>query len=577
MSVWSNLVSKLKELMKSMIGSKTIQNELHVSYAISPKMETAIQKWTNMYLGKAEWLHEPDNDSPVRVASLGLPAMIASEKARTALLELESEITAPTEQVEVANPDYPGQQKFTTDMNGEKIPIPTIIPPKTIMEERPVGDTSRAEYLESQYKKLKKQLRKQIEYGIAKGGLVIKPYVVINSAESETTNNVDINQDIVPTVDIEFDFVQADAFYPLAFDASGNITEAAFIQSKVERNIIYRRLEYHKWENNVVTVINKAYKSTNSRGLTDSDILDLGDEIKLSDVPEWKNLEEQAIIKNVTKPLFAYFKMPEANTIDPTSPLGVSGFSRAVDLIRDADMQYSRLLWEYEAGEMAIDIDRDALREVDNGDGSSKTVQNHLQERLYRKLDLGAESDTYYQYAPTLRDHNYVDGLNAILMRIEDVCGISRGTLSDSADVARTATELKILKQRSYQTNAEIQKAIEEAIRDTIYIMNVYATLYEITPEGEYEVNFEWDDSIIVDIDQEINKRLTLMQNGLTSKLENRMWYFGETEKQAREALAQIDQENQQAQESDMVMQYEFNDRINTNNTKDNRSKDDAK
>jgi A118 family predicted phage portal protein len=146
-------------------------------------------------------------------------------------------------------------------------------------------------------------------------------------------------------------------------------------------------------------------------------------------------------------------------------------------------------------------------------------------------------------------------------MRIEDVCGISRGTLSDSADVARTATELKILKQRSYQTNADIQQAIEDAIRDVIYVMNVYATLYEITPEGEYEVSFEWDDSIIVDIDEEINKRITLQQNGLTSKLETRMWYFGETEQQAKEALAKIDEENQQAQESEMIMQYELNNR----------------
>lgn len=564
MSVWSNIVSRLKELIRGMIGSRTIQNELNVSYAISPKMETAIQKWSNMYLGKAEWLREPDNDSAVRIVSMGLPAMIASEKARIALLELESEITAPTKTIEKENPEYPGKINFTKGVDGEKVPIPTTLPPEKIIEEKPIGDTARAEYLESQYKKLKRQLRKQIEYGIAKGGLVIKPYVVMNTTnDSETELQTDT--EIIPTVDIEFDFVQADAFYPLAFDASGKITEAAFVQSKVEKNVVYRRLEYHKWENNTVTVINKAYKSNNLRGTSDTDNLDLGDEISLSEIPEWKDLQEKTVVKNVTKPLFAYFKMPEANTIDPTSPLGVSGFSRAVDLIRDADMQYSRLLWEYEAGEMAIDIDRDALREVDLPNGEHKTVQNHMQDRLFRKLDLGSESDTYYPFTPVLRDANYIEGLNTILMRIEDVCGISRGTLSDSADVARTATELKILKQRSYQTNVDIQHAIEDAVRDTIYIMNVYATLYEITPEGEYEVSFEWDDSIIVDVDEEINKRITLMTNGLVSKLEIRMWYFGETEQQAREALAKIAEEAQKAQESDMMMQYEYNDRGNAN------------
>lgn len=552
MSVITSILTRLREVIKSMIGSRTIQNELHVSYAISPKMETAIQTWTNLYMNKAPWLHEPDDSDPTKIVSLGLPAMIASEKARTALLELESEITAPTERVEVPNPDYPGETQYTNGPDGEQIPIPKPLPPETLVEEKVLGDSSRAEYLESQYKKLKKQLRKQIEYGIAKGGLVIKPYVVMNKALDDDTET--------PTADIEFDFIQADAFYPLAFDASGKITEAAFVQSKVERNQIYRRLEYHKWENNKVTVVNKAYKSNNVRNSGDIDNVDLGEEVQLTEIPEWKDLEPKTVIKNVTKPLFGYFRMPEANTIDPTSPLGVSGFSRAVELIRDADMQYSRLLWEYEAGEMAIDIDRDALRPDMDEAGNIKLKPNHLQQRLYRKLDLGSDSDTYYPYAPGLRDTNYISGLNTILMRIEDVCGISRGTLSDSADVARTATELKILKQRSYQTNADIQQAIEDAIRDVIYVMNVYASLYEITPDGEYEVNFEWDDSIMVDIDEEINKRLTLMQNGLTSRLENRMWYFGETEQQAREALAKIDEESQRAQEADM-MNYALNNR----------------
>lgn len=550
MSVWTSIISRLKELIKTMIGSRTIQNELHVSYAISPQMEKAIQDWTLMYTNKALWLHEPTDEDPTRIVSLGLPALIASEKARTALLELASEITPITEQVEVPNPDYPGETQYTEGPDGEKIPIPKPMPSETIIEERVSGDSSRAEYLESQYKKLKKQLRKQIEYGIAKGGLIIKPYTVINTA-----NNSDgVEADLEPTIDIEFDFIQADAFYPLAFNSSGAITEAAFIQSKVEKNVIYRRLEYHKWENNIVTVVNKAYKSTDISNSSSIDSGDLGEEVPLSSVPEWKNLDEKATIKNVTKPLFAYFKMPEANTIDTSSPLGVSGFSRAVNLIRDADMQYSRLLWEYEGGELAIDIDRDALNTDVDSNGNSHTRPNILQERLYRRVDLG-DSDTYQPFAPSLRDNNYIEGLNTILMRIEDVCGISRGTLSDSADVARTATELKILKQRSYQTNADIQRAIEDALRDVIYVMNVYATLYEITPEGEYEVNFEWDDSILVDVEEELNKRLTLMQNGLTSKLENRMWYFGETEKQARDALAKIDEENAKTMQQDLMMQ----------------------
>ena len=539
MSVFSIIANKIKEIFKKMVGSRTIENTLHVAPVISVEMENAINLWSNMYKNKAPWLHEPDAESPVRIVSLGLPAMIASEKARMVVLEMNSEITTPTKEVEVENPDY---KEPEPDVFGNIIPT-TQTP--TIMEDQPIGDTSRAEYLNEQYVKLKDNLRKQLEYAIAKGGLVIKPYVSQN--KNDNTGNV--------TATIEFDYIQADCFYPLAFDATGKITEAAFIQSKVDKEYTYRRLEYHKWQNNKVEVVNKVFRAFNNYGNSANveDAIDLGKEVSLKDVPEWSGLQEKTVINDVEKPLFAYFKMPEGNTIDMTSPLGVSGYSRAVSLIKDADMQYSRLLWEYEAGEMAIDIDRDAMNFMDNGNGG-QTLPVHLQGRLFRKIDLG-ESDTYQPYSPTLRDTSFIQGLNTILMRIEDVCAISRGTLSDASAEARTATELKVLKQRSYSANDEIQRALEATLKDVIYIMNVYASLYEITPEGEYETSFEWDDSILVDVDTELGKQITLLQNGLVSKQEVRMWYKGETEKQAAAALAQIDEENAKAMEQNLMEQ----------------------
>ena len=48
------------------------------------------------------------------------------------------------------------------------------------------------------------------------------------------------------------------------------------------------------------------------------------------------------------------------------------------------------------------------------------------------------------------------------------------------------------------------------------------------------------------------------MQNGLASKVENRMWYFGETERQALEALAKINKEQQQQQQTDLIAQHDL-------------------
>lgn len=548
MSFWSTIAYKLKEVLRKMIGARTIEQKLHVAPVLSSQMEEAIQLWTDMYKNKAPWLKEPTFADPSRVVSLGLPAMIASEKARTALLEFQSEITTPTEEIEVENPEYQKAQEAAVEAGDQYL---VTAQPPTIKEDRPVSSTDRAEYLNEQYTRLKQKLRTQVEYGIAKGGLVIKPYVVINKADKENGGK--------ETATIEFDFIQADAFYPLAFDASGNITEAAFLQTKTEKDTIYRRLEYHKWQNNTVRILNSAYKSMNMQNQGDMSGVDLGQEVPLTDVPEWADLQPDTTITHVTKPLFAYFKMPQANTIDTTSPLGVSGFSRATSLIKDADMQYSRLLWEYEGGEMAIDIDRDALRTVEDSNGTHSTM-GHLQQRLFRFIDISQTGDTYQPYAPALRDSSYLQGLNAILMRIEDVVALSRGTLSDASAEARTATELKMLKQRSYQENAEIQNALENALKDVIYIMDVYCDLYNITQKGEYDVNFEWDDSIIVDVDTELNKKITLLDRGLTSKVEVRMWYYGETERQAQEALTKIEEENMQAMQNQMMTQANFSE-----------------
>ena len=543
MSLWSTIGYKVKEIISKMIGARTIEQALHVAPAISSQMEEAIRIWADMYENKAPWLKEPSANDPERVVSLGIPAMIASEKARTALLEFSSDITAPMKDVEVPNPDY---KEPEPDVLGNIIPSAQ---PPTIVEKQPIGSTERADYLNEQYKKLKKKLRKQFEYAIAKGGMVFKPYPV---------------QGVDGTWNFNFDFIQADNFYPLAFDSNDNITQAAFIQTVIEGQFVYRRLEYHKWENKQVQIVNKCFKSTNNQVQGDINGMDLGQEVALTEVSQWKDMQPTVTVGPVDQHLFAYFRMPQANNIDTSSPLGVSGFSRAKSLIKDADEQYSRLLWEYEAGEMAIDVDRDALNFIEGGtDRDGHRVQGHSvvgrkQQRLYRKVDLG-ESNTFEPHNPTLRDMSYNTGLNTILMRIEDACEISRGSLSDAAIEAKTATELKILKQRTYSANKDNQEALQDTLDEIIYIMNVYCDLYGITPAGEYEVSYEWDDSLLVDVDTELGKRITLQQNGLASKVENRMWYFGETEEQAKQALAKIEDENRQAMEGNLMLQSNMN------------------
>ena len=551
MSIWSAISNKVKEIVSRMIGKKTIEQELHVVPAISNKMIEAIDLWTDLYEGRAPWLHTPTEVNPLSVRSLGLPQFIASEKARIALLEFKSEITTPTKEAEPVTPNYMNPNNIGVDGTPEPLTSTHVV-----VDTEPDGPTERADYLNMQYDALKEDLQTQIEFGIAKGGLVIKPYVVKHDGIAKPNANANTNMltgGEIPQSEYEicFDYVQANEFFPLSFNGSGKMTEAAFIERKVDKEIVYTRLEYHKLEDTTVTVINKAYKSTT----TSYSSTDLGQPIALSTVPEWANLEEETKIENVNRLMFAYFRMPEANTVDSHSPLGVSGFDKAIDLIRDADEQYSRMLWEFEGGELAIDIDRQALRFLEDptDPNHGHSVMSKGQQRLYRKVDLN-EENTYNVFSPNLRDASLINGLNTILTKIEDICGLSRGSIANIVSAeAKTATELKIIKQRSYQTNARIQKAIEKALKDTIYVMNALCDLYNITPEGKYNVSFEWDDSIITDKNIELQNRILCIQNGIDSKLETRMWMHGETKQQAVQALKVVQQENIQAVEDNIA------------------------
>lgn len=527
----------IKEVFSKVLGNQTVAQALKITPIVSDKMANAIELWDYMYKGMAPWVREPDGADPTRIVSLGIPAFIASEKARMATLEMKSEIT---------DGEKKKTKKEEIDVNSFNTYSQNINPSKESL--------SRADYLNKVYQtKIIKKIRPQLEYGIAKGGLIIKPYVV---------------QKYDGKYDIEIEYIQADAFFPLAFDGAEKITEAAFVQTKIDKDKIYRRLEHHKLDGRNVIITNKAFvaKINQTLDIAGASRTDLGQEIPLSEVPEWSALQRETTIENVDCLLFAYYKQPEANVIDPLSPLGISGFGRAVNLIKDADLQYSRLLWEFEATEAAIDVDRDALIEVPDHNGNFHITKPFLQQRLFRKIDLGTD-DTYEPFLPTIRQADLTAGLNTILMKIEDACALSRGTLSSEDIEAKTATELKILKQRSYAANSDIQLSLEDALRQAVYIMDVYCTLYDIVSDGHYEMSFEWDDSILTDNNEELNKRILLMQNGVASKAELRMWYFGETKSQAEAALEKIGEENRKAMEENAKLQALIAQQTYTNET----------
>lgn len=395
----------------------------------------------------------------------------------------------------------------------------------------------RAKFLQEMYAKVLEALRVEVEYAAAGGGVVFKPYVQNGKT-------------------IAVDFVHAGRFIPTACIGK-MVTGGVFIAQATRGKAIYTRLEYHNLQADGYLVRNVVYRSESAK--------DLGVISSLDAVDEWRDLEEEQLIQYeggqpLERPLFAYVATPFANHIDEHSPLGVSVYSRAVGLLKEADRQYSRILWEYEGSELAIDAAPGALRPRDPGArpgiwgkgpaadeeregvsakrraGQPVLTLPKRKQRLFRGLniDRGEGKELYEVFSPEIRDVSLFNGLDNFLKRIEFASYLSYGTISDPQSVEKTAEEIKMSKQRSYSAVRDIQKAFQNGLEHLVWAMDIYASLYELAPAGTYQVGFAWGDAILADAEKERAIDRMDVQDGFMQPWEYRMKWYGESEKAAK-------------------------------------------
>lgn len=362
------------------------------------------------------------------------------------------------------------------------------------------AEVSGSEAAKTALQKLLPKLRSETELACALGGGMFRPYFKNGG--------------------ISVEFIPADRFLITSFDDEGVPDGCIFIDRFKDGDRYFTRLEEHKITTEGYEVTNRAYVSKTVSA-------DFGTPVNLSSVDRWKNLSERVVIQKIHRPFFVYFKMPFADNKSMTSKLGVSVFDRAAALIAEADRQFSRLLWEFEGGELAIDASVDALRFNERGVAEAPK----LSKRLFRGLGIDAgDHDLYSVFSPELRDESIINGLNEILMRIEDTCGLARGTFSNVTSEAKTATEVRILNQRSYSTVCDIQNELKFALERVADVCAEIAALYGIEPLGKPQLSVEFDDSIVTDRSAEFEEKLKLVQAEIMTADEMRAWYFGKEE-----------------------------------------------
>ena len=458
----------IRKVVRRLVPSKDMKEALGFQPAVSGTMDNAISDWIDMYMNQPPW-RKGD------VKCLNLPAAVCSEMARLVMTEFQYSVSG----------------------------------------------SPRADYIaESFRKKLVHGLRRKLEYGLAGGTFVIKPYY--------------------NGTGLEADFVRADRAHPLSFNDDGEVTKIAFDDFEMVGDTRYTRFEVHTYSpDGTYTVENFAFKQKHYAGVTafgsgDGGVDRLGTPCSLKEVKRWENLEAKTSLENIPCPLFAFGRNPAANNIDPDSVMGMSVFGKAVDQIRDCDEQWARIQWEYKSKETALQVSKRAL----NKDRKGNPILDEHEKRLFEIFNFDMEdgklADFIREWSPDIRDSSLFNGLNKMLQRVEFNCGLAYGTLSDPQIVDKTAEEIRSAKQRSYSVVCDLQEEVQRCLDLTVQIMDVYCTLYGLAPEGNVETSFSWGDGILEDADKEFTRRKQMADSGYINKIELVKYYFGVTEEDAR-------------------------------------------
>lgn len=288
-----------------------------------------------------------------------------------------------------------------------------------------------------------------------------------------------------------WDYVLPGNFGITAKDDNGEIGGAIFASHTTQGKDHYTRLEYHRFEGAdangpIYMVTNKAFKNQISSG----GVVSLGRPVPLKAMQAWADMQDEVRITNLEKPLFAYYRVPGANTVDPSSPLGLSVFANAVTELKAIDIAVSRKNTEVEDSKHITFVGQTVIQNATN-----KGVELP---RFVKGLGMGindGETTAVHEHVPTMLTDQRIKDINFDLSMAGVKCGFSEGVfVLDGQTGMITATQVEADDRDTIQTIKTDRDALRDALEQAIYGADALVTLYGLAPLGEYEVNFNFGD-----------------------------------------------------------------------------------
>ena len=343
------------------------------------------------------------------------------------------------------------------------------------------GKNARVDLLNKTGQSMWKKAKKITSMAFGYGGVILVPYVKGGKIYYSL-----VSQDRLTIDQIEGELITGATVLAERKVIHGTITEKVYL----------RWTNYQIKNNNMV--ITQEY--------SDED----GNKISVPDF--WKDIQEVRTITNVDRVLFGYIKSP-INNRKSNDKYGVPityGCESTIEEIKETMGQMAR---EFELKQAFVGAD------VTMFNGQNALPQNGL----FKKID-SANDDFFEVFDPAFRDSSYMVRLQELFKRLEHQVGTSAGILSEVNTQNATATEIKRSTYDTWTIVDDMRSNIEKGLEDFFYACNVLANAFNLSPQGEYELTFDWDYSLLEDSQEAFNQMRLGVKDGVLKEAEYRQW-----------------------------------------------------
>ncbi len=290
--------------------------------------------------------------------------------------------------------------------------------------------------------------------------------------------------------EISFDFIGAESIIPISYK-DGNIEEVAFASDFYHRGKRYTYLECHLKDSNGNYVITNEY---------------LDD---LFGVAELDTGVIKSYNTNSCMPWFSIIKPNIVNNINDVTPLGISVFANAIDVLKGLDLAYDNLCTDFFLGGKMIMMNETVIAKEEGG---RRIPPQFSRKRLFMSMgDSIIDGKMYEEYNPALRVDENTKGIFTQLSILASICGLGEKFYSFSNNEVKTATEVMSENSSLFRCVKKHEIIIENAL---IALAKAVLDIFKI----DANVTVMFDDSIIEDKKSEREQDFKDVEAGLMEK-----------------------------------------------------------